>query len=75
MTPERLLITAAKCLAATMIWIALAVILFRFGVGSLWGSRSDLGVAAAPFLAAFSVLALAYLAVAIIRYIKKDIAQ
>lgn len=32
-------------------------ILLRYGVGALWGSGSDLGVFASPFVAIFGILA------------------
>lgn len=72
---DRLFLAIAKGLAFLILWIAAAVVLFRFGVGSLWGSRSDLGLLAAPFLAAFGVLGLAWLALAMVRDIRRGLAQ
>ena len=54
-----------------IVWAVLLVALFRYGVGELWGSGNDLGVIAAPVLAAFGALALSYLAVLMVRDLRK----
>jgi|GEM_PF-1832152 len=60
---ERALIGLAKVVAYAILIITAAVVLFRFGVGALWGSGSDLGLIAAPGLGALGVIGLAYLVV------------
>lgn len=57
---DRTLIGLAKAVAYVILIATAAVVVFRFGVGTLWGSRSDLGMIAAPAVAAFGVIGLAY---------------
>lgn len=68
---ERTILGLARAIAYAIVWIAAAVGVFRIGVGWLWGSGSDLGLVAAVLLAAFAVMALAYVGVIMLRDLRK----
>ena len=70
---DRVLILSAKAAACVIVWTMAAVVVFRLGVPVLWGSGSTLGVIAAPLAAAGGLIALAYLAVGMVRLLGKDI--
>lgn len=72
MNPERILPTLAKTLVAIVLWLLALIVLFRYGFESLWASRSDLGVLAAFPVLALGLIGLAYLAVKIIQYLRKE---
>lgn len=68
---ERSVIGVAWAVAYAIVWLVLLVLLFRYGVGALWGSGNDLGVIAAPVLAAAGIVGLTYLAVIMLRDLRK----
>jgi hypothetical protein len=68
--PERLLMGVSKALAWAISIMAAAVVLFRYTVGFLWGSGSDLGMIAAPFVAAFGLVAIAYFITLAVRNVR-----
>ena len=61
----------ARAIAYAIVWVAIAVAIFRIGVAGLWGSGSDLGLVAAVALAAAAVMGLAWLAVLMLRDLSK----
>jgi hypothetical protein len=68
---ERAFIGVAWAIAYAIVWFALLILLFRYGVAALWGSGNDLGLVAAPVLAAAGVVGLSYLAVIMVRDLRK----
>lgn len=77
MTPtERVMIGIAKALVYAISILTAAIVLFRYTLGFLWGSGSDLGMIAAPFVGALGVLGLTYLIIFadrdVRRHFKKD---
>ena len=64
---ERNILGVARAIAYAVVWVAVAVAIFRLGVAQLWGSGSDLGLVAAVVLCAAAVLGLAWLAVFMLR--------
>ena len=64
---ERNILAVARAIAYAIVWVAVAVAIFRIGVAGLWGSGSDLGLVAAVALAAVAVIGLAWLAVFMLR--------
>ena len=71
----RALIGTAKAAACVIVWLMAAVVVIRLGVPMLWGSGSDLGLVAAPLLAAGGLIGLAYLAVGMVRLVSRDFRQ
>ncbi|MDQ0462588.1 hypothetical protein QO010_000336 [Caulobacter ginsengisoli] len=68
---ERTVIGIAKFVAYVIGWLVVAVIIFRFAVPALWGSRSDLGLIAAPLAGAAGVALLAWLGLIFYRDLRK----
>jgi hypothetical protein len=68
---ERTVLGIAKFVAYVIGWLVAAVLIFRFAVPALWGSRSDLGLIAAPLAGALGVVLLAWLALLIYRDLRK----
>jgi hypothetical protein len=68
---ERQVMAVARGIAYAIIWVAISVAVFRFGVAALWGSRSNLGLIAAVLLAAGAVMALAYLGVKMLTDVRR----
>lgn len=66
MSAPSLIILIAKGLAYAIVWIAAAATLLRGVVGPLWGSASDYGLAGAVLALAGGILALAWLAAAML---------
>jgi hypothetical protein len=64
---ERNILAAARAIAYAIVWVAIAVAVFRLGVARLWGSGSDIGLVAAVALCAAAVLGLGWLAVFMLR--------
>ena len=64
---ERNILAVARAIAYAIVWVAVAVAIFRIGVAGLWGSGSDLGLVAAVALCAAAVIGLAWLAVLMLR--------
>jgi hypothetical protein len=64
---ERNILAVARAIAYAIVWVAVAVVVFRIGVAGLWGSGSDLGLVAAVALCAVAVIGLAWLAVFMLR--------
>lgn len=55
------------------ILIVLSIILFRVVVGSLWGSHSDIGLIAAPFVAVFGVVGIFWTSMKMTKDLQKEI--
>lgn len=72
---EKLLLIAGKAVAGLIGIIVATIALFRGVVTFLWGSHSDLGLLAAPFVAVVGLLIIAYIALLIVRHIKAEIAR
>ncbi|MGZ8407581.1 MAG: hypothetical protein ACXWVJ_06105 [Caulobacteraceae bacterium] len=68
---ERNILGMAVAIAYAIIWVAAAVVVFRFGVAGLWGSGSDLGLIGAVGVAALGVVGLAWLAILMLRDLNK----
>ena len=68
---ERNILAVARAIAYAIVWVAVAVAIFRIGVAGLWGSGSDVGLIAAVVLAAAAVMGLAWLAVLMLRDLSK----
>lgn len=68
---ERTVIGIAKLAAYVVVWLIAAVLIFRFAVPALWGSRSDLGLIAAPLVGAAGVAVLAWLGLILFRDLRK----
>lgn len=64
---ERQIIGLGRVLAYLIVWAGAAFVLFRLGVAWVWGLRIPLAPMWAVALAAVGVLALAWLAVFLIR--------
>ncbi len=64
---ERNILAVARGIAYAIVWVAVAVAIFRLGVARLWGSGSDLGLVAAVALCTAAVPGLAWLAVFMLR--------
>lgn len=65
--PERQILGLGGALAYLIVWAAAAFVLFRLGVAWVWGLRIPLAPMWAVVLAAVGVLALAWLAVFLLR--------
>lgn len=52
--------------------VVLTVILFRGVIGALWGSHTDVGVLAAPFVGALGLCGILWIAVKLIKDLEKD---
>ena len=68
---ERNILAVGWAIAYAIVWVVIAVAIFRIGVAGLWGSGSDLGLIAAVVLAAAAVIGLAWLAVFMLRDLSK----
>jgi hypothetical protein len=68
---DRTVLGIAKFVAYVIGWLVVAVLIFRFAVPALWGSRSDLGLIAAPAAGALGVAVLAWLALILYRDLRK----
>ena len=64
---ERNIHAVARAIAYAIVWVAVAVAVFRLGVARLWGSGSDLGLVAAVVLCALAVVGLGWLAAFLLR--------
>ena len=68
---ERTVLGIAKFVAYVVGWLVVAVLIFRFAVPALWGSRTNLGLIAAPAVGAAGGVALAWLGLILYRDLRK----